>query len=717
MNYINLHNHSVSSALDSVATIEQLVDKAMELNQPAIAITEHGNFNSIPLFQSYCLEKGIKPILGVENYIVENLQRFDDKEKRIRDKNSHVVLHAMNKTGWKNLMRLNYLANSDEEHFYYKPRNSIKELFEHSEGIMLGTACLASEFANLLKRGEDKKAEELFQEFLIHFNGRMYGEVQLNECEYDELSQKQYNEWIIYQSTKNGIPIVLSGDTHYINKNDWTTQQMAFAISRDGIGEENQHVCKSIYFKGIDDYKELNKALGFGYSENQIDEWCGNSVYVGNKCDYIYKPTTISSLPRMAFDEEKEIKKLAIKGMEKHFNKPFEECPKEYVERLKMEMSIITKKGMMRYFLVLKDILDWCDEQKIPRGVSRGSAGSSVFCCCLGITKWSIDPITNQLLFERFISEDRLPDAIYRYNIEDAELIKNENSTFEDLKSICSDKLNEFDGDAKNRLIMELYRAKIAYDNGINIIDTILSFKENINNAYIIPYILGATTSYEMSKPVEIQSLGLGSAGLDIDTDISGKAKDMVFQHLQEKYGKESVCYIGTYTEEGIKPAVKDILRKEEVSFKESNDFCACFPDDVDDWESILKYVKTNNPAQYGLYLKYQSKLDFVPKLQHFIRGLGAHAGGQIIFNKPVYEYVPVNRVKGEIATAWVENGANTVLDSFAGVIKYDILGLNTLDIIDECVESIEEELVEVEENGIIKILPISAIPKELLNG
>ena len=206
MNYINLHNHSVSSALDSVATIEQLVDKAMELNQPAIAITEHGNFNSIPLFQSYCLEKGIKPILGVENYIVENLQRFDDKEKRIRDKNSHVVLHAMNKTGWKNLMRLNYLANSDEEHFYYKPRNSIKELFEHSEGIMLGTACLASEFANLLKRGEDKKAEELFQEFLIHFDGRIYEEFN-GECML--FPSKEQRDW-----SKFNVPDKIDAITH-----------------------------------------------------------------------------------------------------------------------------------------------------------------------------------------------------------------------------------------------------------------------------------------------------------------------------------------------------------------------------------------------------------------------------------------------------------------------------------------------------------------------
>ena len=192
------------------------------------------------------------------------------------------------------------------------------------------------------------------------------------------MDQKKYNDWLIYQATKNGIPIVMTGDTHYINKDDWTIQSMAFQISRDGMGEETQHVCKSIYYKGIEDYLYLNKELGFNYPEEKIIEWCNNSIMIADKCNYIYKPATTSSLPRMAFDEEDEIRKLGEVGLIKHFGvSSLEECPNEYVERLKMEISIIIKKGMMRYFLVLKDILDWCDSQNIPRGKGRGS------CCFL----------------------------------------------------------------------------------------------------------------------------------------------------------------------------------------------------------------------------------------------------------------------------------------------------------------------------------------------
>lgn len=344
----------------------------------------------------------------------------------------------------------------------------------------------------------------------------------------------------------------------------------------------------------------------------------------------------------------------------------------------------------------------------------------SLLAGCLGITNLCVDPIELNLYFDRFISEERLPDAIYKYNIDDGELIKNDNSTFEDLSKLLAPKVAAVvtNGEIKKRLQKELYRAKIAYNNGVNLLETLESFKGKLSDAYVIPYMLGLTEKIDLEKPLEIQSLGIGSSGLDIDSDVSGAGKDRIFQYLQEKYGKECVCYIGTYTEEGIKPGIKDILRTLGVSFKDSNNFCAALPEEEEDWEKIVEYLRTNAPEQYKLYETYKTYLDFVPKLQHFIRSQGCHAGGNIIFNKPVYEYVPVVRNKGEIATAWVENGAETVLDSFAGVIKYDILGLTAVDIIDQCVNSINEEIVEIEdEDGVIKLVPLSYVQKEAIDG
>ena len=709
MSFIQTHLHSNYSIFDGLGKVEEYIDKAKEYGHQAICLTDHGNYNGIYEFQNYALKNDIKPILGCEIYCVDTLQRADEKGKRIRDKNNHIILHAMNKEGWKNMLRMNYLSNQDEEHFYYKPRNSFKELFKYSEGICLGTACLASPFSNLLKRGMEKEAEELFQEFLLHFDERMYGEIQLNEIE----DQKIYNEWIIYQATKNGIPIIVSGDCHYVNPEDVITQQIAFKISREENEEANQnYACKSNWYHKEEDYLEFNKKFGYNYNEDKLKSWISNSNFVGEKCNFISKPHYGISMPRQAFDEEKEIADLAKKGLEDHFGCEFENCPEEYKSRLKMELNLILKKGAMRYFLCLRDILKWCDENKIPRGVARGSAGGSLTCTCLGITKWSIDPIKYGLLFERFISEERMNDAIINYSEDEfeGEVIRNSNSSFEDLKKLTIGKVKE---EHKYRLLRELYRADIAYKNGINVIDTIKSIK-NISNAYVIPYILGLTKEVDLSKPLDIVSVKPGSGGLDIDSDIAGSGKDLVFKHLQEKYGKERVTYVGTYTEEGIKPAVKDLLRKEGVTFKESNDFCSSFNSELETWEDIIEDLKNNNPVQYEFYLKYKPILDFVPKIQHFIRGKGTHAGGCMIFEKPVYEWTPVNRVKDDIATAYTESGTSPMLDD-NGFIKLDLLGLNTCDLIDKTIDSIEEELVEIEEEGIIKIVPISYIPKELL--
>jgi len=709
MNFIQTHLHTNYSIFDGLGKIEDYINKAKEYGHKAICLTDHGNYNGIYEFQNYSLKNDIKPILGCEIYCVDNLRSSDDKGKRIREKNNHIVLHAMNKIGWKNMLRLNYLSNQDEEHFYYKPRNSFKELFEYSEGICLGTACLASPFSSLLKRGKEEEAEKLFQEFLLHFRDRMYGEIQLNEIP----EQKQYNEWIIYQSIKNGIPIVVAGDCHYVNPEDAEVQQIAFKISREEYEEANQdYSCKSNWYHKVEDYLEFNKKFGYNYKEDDLKSWIANSNFINEKCDYISKPHYGISMPRQAFDEEKEIIDLAKQGLSKHFNLPYEECPKEYKERLKTELNLILKKGAMRYFLCLRDILKWCDDNDIPRGVSRGSAGGSLTCTCLGITKWSIDPIKYNLLFERFISEERMNDAIINYSEDEFEgdVVKNNNSTFDELKKLTLSKVKE---EHKYRLARELYRANIAYNNGINVIDTIKATK-NISNAYVIPYILGLTKEVDLTKPIEIVSIKPGSGGLDIDSDIAGFGKDLVIKHLQEKYGKERVTYVGTYTEEGIKPAVKDLLRKEGVSFKESNDFCAAFNPELEEWEDILKDLRSKNPTQYSFYISHKDVLDYVPKIQHFIRGKGTHAGGCMIFEKPVYEWTPVNRVKDDIATAYTESGSAPVLDE-NGLIKLDILGLNTCDLIDKSVESIDEELVEVEEDGIIKIVPISYVPKELL--
>ena len=230
-------------------------------------------------------------------------------------------------------------------------------------------------------------------------------------------SQKQYNEWLIYEATKNGLPIILAGDVHYADKDGAKTQEMAFNVMKDDDKEVGQRfICHNLYYHEISDYIDFNKKFGYNYKESDILSWCNNSLLVSEKCNFLIQPNEGSSLPRQAFDEEDEIIKLAKEGLCEHFGaKCFEDCPKEYIERFDKEMGLILRKGVMRYFLCLRDMVKWCDDNGVARGASRGSAGGCLINCCLGITKWVMDPIKNNLLFERFISAQRMSDARINY--------------------------------------------------------------------------------------------------------------------------------------------------------------------------------------------------------------------------------------------------------------------------------------------------------------
>lgn len=412
--FVHTHLHTTYSTYDAVNTPEQMVEQAVKHGHQACAITDHGVMGGTYNFQQACLKNGIKPLLGMEGYVVEQLVTTDDKGKRIRLKNNHVILIAKNEIGWKSLLRLNYLSNSDDEHFYYKPRFTFKELFENKEGLVVSSACLASGFANLLKLGREEEAKSLFERFCTEFDNNFFAELQLNELP----EQKDYNSWLIAQATHYGIPLTIAGDCHYALPEGAATQEMAFRIRGDGENEVGQtFACRSLYYHGIDDFKKFNKEWGFGYSDEQIDVWCANTCLLADKVDFTIPERTKMRLPRQAFDEDGEIIRKAKEGLCNYFGvKRIEECPKEYRDRLDFELRLMVKKGISRYFLVLMDALRWCDENKISHGIARGSAGGSLVSMCLGVTGKIMDPIKNGLLFERFISDERLIDCYIDYS-------------------------------------------------------------------------------------------------------------------------------------------------------------------------------------------------------------------------------------------------------------------------------------------------------------
>lgn len=191
---------------------------------------------------------------------------------------------------------------------------------------------------------------------------------------------------------------------------------------------------------------------------------------------------------------------------------------------------------------------------------------------------------------------------------------------FNELKELVINKLKDYP-EYKDRAIKELRRAKWLFENdNINIADELLSSDKEIDDRYVLPFFLGKTTKIDLSKPLEtVQVREGGGSGLDIDTDFEPKAKEAVKQMLIEKYGRSKVMGIGTYTTVGLASGIKDILRKCDVPFKESNDFCKELNNEIS-FEENMEYYKNNFPDLYKTYERYQAYLDFTPKIMNGIK-------------------------------------------------------------------------------------------------
>lgn len=419
MSFTHLHLHSIYSILDGIGTSLDYVKKAKEFGHTAIALTDHGRMSGVFKHQRDCLANGIKPIIGIEMYTTPELVTMQE-EKRLRGKNTHLILLASNEIGYKNLLRLNYLSNKDEEHFYYYPRISFKELFDNNEGIICGSACIGSPFANLLRNGRSEEAEQLFRDFCIIFKDRFYAEIQINELtgKMDSLvnGQISYNDWIIENANKCGVPIVITGDVHYHEPGMSQLQTIAIAV-RDNATYDNitfELESKTLHYQSESDFHSFNEDFGYGYKKDFIDSCLNNSQLIADKINYTIPNRKRMIMPTLTKDDEKVFIEKTVEGLLKYtaaYN--LAECPKEYKDRLLTEIEVITQKGFCSYFLVLEDIFRFAREQEIPTGAGRGSAGGSLVAFCLGIT--TIDPIKYGLLFERFLSKTRAPDVVYNY--------------------------------------------------------------------------------------------------------------------------------------------------------------------------------------------------------------------------------------------------------------------------------------------------------------
>lgn len=398
--FTHLHVHTHYSLLDGLAKIDDLLDRAKELGMESLAITDHGVLYGAIEFFIKAKERGIKPIIGCEFYLSNDLnsKNNDSVDKR----RNHLILLAKDQVGYKNLMKLISIAHL--EGFYYKPRIDRPTLRKYSKGLIALSACAEGEVPAAAIAGDIEKAENLAKEYEEIFGkGNFYLEIQHHP---NFASQKIANDALIGISKKLDIPLVATNDIHYAKKEDASIQDILLCIQTNRKVDDENRMCLMDFELHLKSQEEMESHF------KDIPEALENTQEIVDKCN-LEITLGETQLPHFdvpeGFTSKTYLRKLTEEGLKKHYKE--EEITKEHRDRMEYELSIIEKCGYESYFLIVQDFVNWARDHEIVVGPGRGSAAGSFISYLTGIT--NIDPIKYDLLFERFLNPERvsMPDV------------------------------------------------------------------------------------------------------------------------------------------------------------------------------------------------------------------------------------------------------------------------------------------------------------------
>ncbi len=399
MAFTHLHVHTEYSLLDGSAKIGELVNRAKDLGMDSLAITDHGVMFGVIDFYRAAKAAGIKPIIGCEVYVAPG-SRFVKEGGKANDDNRyyHLVLLAENDTGYHNLMKI--VSKGFVDGFYYKPRVDYEILEQYHEGIIALSACLAGEVARNLARGMyDTAVEAALRYEKIFGKGNFFLEMQDHGID----QQKTVNAGLMRMSQQLGIDLVVTNDTHYIFPEDETPHDILLCI------QTNKKVTDTdrMRYDGGQYYvkSEEEMAALFPYAREAME----NTHKIAERCN-VEIEFGVPKLPKYDVPDGKTsqqyLRERCYLGLEKRY--PNDDGTLR--ERLEYELGVIEKMGYVDYFLIVWDFIHYARSQGIIVGPGRGSAAGSIVAYCLEIT--NIDPIKNNLLFERFLNPERvsMPD-------------------------------------------------------------------------------------------------------------------------------------------------------------------------------------------------------------------------------------------------------------------------------------------------------------------
>ena len=432
-NYIPLHLHTEKSLMDGTATAEEYAKRAHELGMPSLAVTDHGTMSSHREFAKATEALGIKPIFGIEAYVTHDINDRRDRASRTEPLDriyNHLTIIAKNKTGYKNLSRLNEIAWT--EGYFHKPRIDFDLLDRYSDGLIIGSACMGGLLNSAIEVGDFAVAKRHLNTLHDIAGDDFY--VELMPHNNTSTDVEGINRMLIELADANNIKTIVTPDCHHAHKGQKVIQEIMLianvhpkeltedqVLKQDQDGRGPSYIDldpqDAVYMNKLDSIYGHDRMMTFNKFDIHLlsgqEMWDGmlndarqdsfdNTLEIDSKVDHIELPQELDLLP-VNFENPAET--IKVRCTEFLDNGGYGQ---EYYDRLAEETSIITDLGFDAYFLIVNDIVQWAAKQGIMTGPGRGSGVGSLVNFALGNT--GVDPIEHNLLFFRFIDPSRRGD-------------------------------------------------------------------------------------------------------------------------------------------------------------------------------------------------------------------------------------------------------------------------------------------------------------------
>ncbi len=414
--YVHLHNHTQYSLLDGLTRVPDLIEFVKQTGMEAVAMTDHGTLSGTIEFYKAATDNGVKPIIGIETYVAA--RGHTDKDPQKDKARYHLILLAMNNTGYQNLMQLSTIANLDG--FYYYPRIDHELLEQYNEGIIALSACMGGEVGDALRQGQYDQAKNVALWYRKVFGDRYYLEIQDHGHPDNPLTskeQQEINEQVLKLGKELDIKVALTCDAHYLQHEDQDAHEILLCVGTGSFLSDEKRMSLKDFPLHVVEPQELIERWGTDHPEvirttKEIADRCSVDIELGK--------ILIPKFPVPKGEDEKSyLEKLTWQGLAWRYNDIDDDTRdslrvtdakkmlrKEVIERAEYELGVMNDMGYNGYFLIVQDFINWGKDQGIIFGPGRGSAAGSLVAYAIRITE--IEPLGYNLMFERFLNPGRI---------------------------------------------------------------------------------------------------------------------------------------------------------------------------------------------------------------------------------------------------------------------------------------------------------------------